>query len=433
MQENSRTVLISFRKMTLDNGLRVIVHQDRDNPISSLDIHYLVGSRDDRVRHAGMAHLLEHLMFEGTVLFPSYDQVVQNAGGENNAYTTSDTTNYHVTLPSQNLEKVIQLEADRMANIRITAKSFHKEKQVVLEEFKETVLNKPYGDSFHLISSLAYKKHPYRWPTIGFNEKSISNLTLEATRKFYRQFYQPSNAIVSITTNRDYDEIFSLIKKYFGGIKGKSLVKRKYAIEPSQHQLQKLTASRLAPAEAIYMAFHSNCRRSREFYIADVISDLLSNGHSTRLFRNIIRGKKLASNIDAYITGSLDPGLFIIEAKAIPGISIKKIEAAIWEQLNLLKTKPVSSRELTKIKNTIESSLIFSEINGLNKAITLSYFEMLGDANAINSEGELYQSVTSEEILASSRKIFNRKNCNVVYYKKAKEGGGFYEDEEEDD
>lgn len=425
--------MISFDRKILNNGLRVLIHQDVSNPLASVNIHYLVGSKHDPTEQTGLAHLFEHLMFGGTRKVASYDQAVQNAGGENNAFTTTDSTNYHITLPAENIELALFLEADRMTGLRLIKPLFEREKQVVLEEFKETCLNKPYGDSFHLISALAYIRHPYRWPTIGLNEKHIRRLSLDQARAFYKKYYQPANAVLSITSKYSADRLFPLIEKHFGPIKPVAVKFKPATREPVQKKVHRLVSPKKSPAEAIYMAFHMAPRMHRDFYVADLISDILSNGQSTRLYKHLVRGRQLVSTIDAYITASIDPGLFILEAKAIPGVSIKQVEQAIWEELKLLKKELVPVKELTKMKNTIESSLEFSEINGLNKAITLGFFEMLGDAGQTNREFEIYRDIQPTDIRRVAQTLFRLKNCSIVYYRRAKDGPGFFEEEEDDD
>lgn len=411
----------------------MLLHQDDSNPLASVNIHYLVGSKHDPRDQTGLAHLFEHLMFGGTIKVPSYDQAVQNAGGENNAFTTTDSTNYHITLPAENIELALFLEADRMSGLRLNRTLFEREKQVVLEEFKETCLNKPYGDCFHLISALAYTRHPYRWPTIGLNQKHISRLSLDQARKFYKKYYQPANAILSINSKYPSAKLIPLIEKYFNPIKAVKVELKPAIPEPRQKKVHRLVSPKKSPADAIYMAFHMSSRMDRDFYVADLISDILSNGQSTRLYKNLVRGRQLVSTIDAYITASIDPGLFILEAKAIPGVSIKKVEQAIWDELKQLKQEIVPMKELTKMKNTIESSLEFSEINGLNKAITLGFFEMLGDAAKTNEEFEIYKEIVPQDIQRVSKSLFQANNCSTVYYKRAKNGPGFFEDDEDDD
>jgi predicted Zn-dependent peptidase len=425
--------MLNFERFKLKNGLRLITHYDPESPLASIDIHYRVGSRNDDPRQTGMAHLMEHLMFSGTPSVPSFDMVVQNAGGENNAFTTCDSTNYNITLPANNIGAALMLEADRMRNIKISKSNFEREKKVVLEEFKETCLNKPYGDSFHLLCQLAYKRHPYRWPTIGIDEKTIASLDLKMAKNFYHEFYQPSNAVLTINSNLPGKDLLEMVDHYFGNIKSTTGKTNKYPKEPVQNKIRSSVAPRKTPADAIYMAFRMGSRLEHDFYVADVISDLLSNGHSTRLFKRLVRGKKLVSTIDASITGSLDPGLFIIEAKAIPGKSIEVVEEAIWAELDDLKSKLIPEKELTKIKNTIEASLLFSEVNGLNKAITLGFFEMLGNAELANQEGDKYQAITREDILNVSKNIFRKENCSKVYYERAPDGAGYFEEDEDDD
>ncbi len=425
--------MVKFERKTLHNGLKVILHHDPGNPLASVDLHYIVGSRDDEAEKTGIAHLFEHLMFSGTRRVPNFDQVVQNAGGENNAFTTSDSTNYHITLPVVNLDTALMLEADRMKNLRLNKEIIEREKQVVLEEYKETSLNKPYGESYHLLSKLAYLRHPYQWPTIGKDEKSIQGISRSDVKRFYKQYYQPSNAILSITSQLESDVLMPKVEHYFKNLRSIPFKRPKYAKEYGQRKQRTLVASQKTPADAIYMAFHMEGRLHKDFYVADIISDILSNGHSTRLFKKLVRGRKLVSTIDAYITASLDPGLFIVEAKAIPGKSIQQVESAIWDELKLLKTQRVRPRELVKMKNTIESSLVFSEVNGLNKAITLGFFEMLGDAARSNQEGEIYQSITDDDLYRVANKIFAPQNCSIVYYERSADGAGYYEEDEEDD
>lgn len=425
--------MAAFERYVLKNGMHVVLLYDPANPLAAVNLHYKVGSRDDKRSQTGMAHLFEHLMFSGTKKVPSYDKLIQHAGGENNAFTTNDTTNYHITLPSENIETVLMVEADRMKNLRITQKIFTREKQVVLEEFKETCLNKPYGDSFHLISDLAYERHPYKWPVIGKSEKAIAGLKLSEALKFYKKYYQPSNVILTINSNLTNESLIALIKKYFEEIPGIKIKPANYRTDPKGRSLRKLIAPAKAPADAIYMVFKMAGRFHRDFYIADVISDVLSNGHSTRLLKNLLRGKKIVSNIDAYITATLDPGLFVIEAKMIPGKSMKLLEKLIWKELNDLKEYKVSKKELDKIKNTIESSLQFSEINGLNRAITLAYFEMMGDAHLANKEGEIYQSITPEDVQRVSKNVFSKKNCSILYYERSEDGQGYFEEDDDED
>lgn len=425
--------MLKFDRKVLGNGLTILLHRDESTPLASVNLHYFVGSRDDPPDQTGMAHLFEHLMFSGTRKVPNYDQAVQNAGGENNAFTSSDSTNYHITLPSENIEMAFFLEADRMQGLILTKGMFNREKQVVLEEYKETCLNKPYGDSFHLISGLAYHRHPYRWPTIGLNEKVIGHLKLTVARKFYHTYYQPANAVLSVASNLLPEQLFPLIEKHFGPVKSKGRPVKKYAKEPDQKKSRALTAAKKAPAEAVYLAFHMEARNHPDFYAADLISDILSNGQSARLFKRLVRGKKLVSMIDAYITATQDPGLLMIEAKAIPGQPVKKVLKAIWQELRLLKTLKVPVGELNKMKNTIEASLEFSEINGLNKAITLGYFEMLGDAHRANQEYGLYKKVTPDDILRVARKLFRKSNTNTLFYKKANDGQGYFDEDEEED
>ena len=414
--------MIHFSKYQLDNGLRVIIHEDDSTPMVAVNVLYDVGSKDESPDKTGFAHLFEHLMFGGSANVPNFDEPIQKAGGENNAFTNSDVTNFYNTLPSENLEVALWLESDRMLQLNFSEKSLETQRKVVVEEFKETCLNEPYGDVWHHLSDLAFKVHPYQWPTIGKVPRHVEDAKLEDVKSFFHKFYRPNNAILIIAGNVKKDDALEKVKKWFGEIPGGKRYVRHLPQEPPQNEMaERVHVSNNVPVDAIYLAFHSCARSDKDFHAIDLLSDVLGNGPSSRLYRRLLKEKELFSNIDCYISGSIEPGLFILEGKPSEGISLADAEAAMWKELELLKSEPIPANELQKLKNKSEATLAFSEVNILNKAINLAFFELLGDANLINGEGEKYQAVTVADIQRAAQQIFRKENCSRLLYKAKKE------------
>jgi predicted Zn-dependent peptidase len=408
--------MIEFDKFTLNNGLRVIVHRDNSTPMAAVNLLYNIGSKDENPDRTGFAHLFEHLMFGGSINIPNYDEPLQLVGGDNNAWTSNDVTNYYLTVPKDNLETAFWLESDRMLSLAFSEKSLEVQRNVVIEEFKQRYFNQPYGDVWLHLRPLAYKKHPYQWPTIGKSIEQIENVQLSEVKDFFFKHYAPNNAILSVSGNVETENVKKLAEKWFGSIEQREIAQRNLPMEPQQTEFRSLHLERNVPFDAIYMAFHMSKRNDQEFYITDLISDILSNGQSSRIFQTLIKEKNLFSSIDAYLTGDFEPGLFLVTGKLSKDVSFETAEAAIWEELNKISCEKVSEYELQKVKNKIESSLVFSEINYLNKAMNLATHELLGNANDINSEVEKYQSVSTDDILRTSSKLFKRENCSVLYY-----------------
>lgn len=412
--------MINFDKFILDNGLTVIVHRDKTTPMVAMNIIYKVGARDEHPDKTGFAHLFEHLMFGGSVNIPKYDEPLQQAGGENNAFTNSDFTNYYLTIPKNNLETAFWLESDRMLSLAFTEKSLEVQRQVVIEEFKQNYLNQPYGDVYLLLKPMAYKTHPYQWNTIGKDISHIENATMEDVKAFYSKYYNPNNAILSIAGDVSVAEVKALAEKWFGNIKPGVEIRRNYPAELKQHVNNEQIVERMVPQDAIYMCWKMSARNSKDFYTTDLISDVLSNGNSSRMFQNLLKSKKLFSEINAFVTGDIDPGLFIVSGKLINGAGKEEAEAVICEELRNLVNQPVSDLELQKVKNKIEANLIFSKLNVLNKAMQLAYYEMLGDANNWNKELENYQMTTKDDIMKQAKKLFQKENRNTLYYRAKK-------------
>lgn len=412
--------MIQVNHHTLSNGLRIVHNEDNSTQMVALNVLYDVGARDEDPEHTGFAHLFEHLMFGGSVNIPDYDVPVQNAGGENNAWTNNDITNYYITLPYQNVETGFWLESDRMLSLDFSPQSLEVQRQVVIEEFKQRNLNQPYGDAAHLLREMAYQSHPYRWPTIGKEISHIANATLEEVKSFFYRFYAPNNAILAVTGHISFDETVRLAEKWFGPIPSRNIPKRELPAEKPQTAIRRHSVERKVPVDALYMAFHMCNRFHRAYYVFDIITDLLSNGRSSRFIQTLVQEKKLFTSIDAYISGSLDEGLLHITGKPASGVTLEQAEEAVWQELDKLKTVPVAEDELEKVKNRYESEQIFNNINYLNVATNLAFFELLGRAEDINQEVGKYRSVTVEQIQETARRAFVPENCNILYYKAIK-------------
>ncbi len=413
--------LINFDRFVLENGLKVLVHQDKSTPMVAVNILYDVGARDESPEKTGFAHLFEHLMFSGSENVANFDDVIQMAGGDSNAFTNSDITNFYDLVPAENLETVFWLESDRMLSLNFDEKLLDVQRKVVVEEFKENCLNTPYGDVWHHLSDLAFKVHPYRWPTIGIVPKHIEDATMEDVKDFYYKHYRPNNAIMVVAGNVETEQIKTLCNKWFANIPAGKIQERKITPEPIQQQLQERIQHSNVPVDALYLAFHIGSRNSPDHHATDLLSDVLSNGPSSRLYRRLLKQQKLFSSIDAYISGNIDPGLLVIEARPSEGISLAAGEAAIWKELESIKSEPIPEEELVKLKNKIETTLVFTETSVLNKSINLAFFELLGDANMINQEAQLYNEVTTAKIQELAQKIFVKENCSTLRYKAAKQ------------
>lgn len=409
--------MVNFQRFQLANGLKVLVHEDDTTPMAVVNILYDVGARDEHPDRTGFAHLFEHLMFGGSVNIPSYDEPLQRVGGENNAFTSNDITNYYIQIPAVNIETAFWLESDRMLSLAFSEKSLEVQRHVVCEEFKQRYLNQPYGDVWLRLRPLAYKKHPYRWATIGEKLEHIEKATMEDVRSFFEKHYSPSNAIMVVAGAVKAAEIKELAEKWFGPIPSGTKYERQLPQEEEQTEERRETVyAQHVPVPAIYIAMHMEARTEPTYYAADLISDILSRGNSARLYRQLVKEKKLFSEINAYLTGSLDSGLFVVEGKPVDGVTLEQAEEAIWSELEKLKSERVGLDELTKVKNKVESTMVFAEMSLLDKAMNLAYFELLGDAAELNTETGKYLKVTREDILKEAQKIFRRSNASTLYY-----------------
>jgi len=405
-----------FERFVLDNGLRVIVHEDHSTPMAIVNVMYDVGSRDEDPHRTGFAHLFEHLMFCGSINIPEYDAPLQLAGGENNAYTSSDVTNYYIQLPAENLETAFWLESDRMLSLAFKKKSLEVQKKVVCEEFKEHYLNKPYGDVWFKIREMAYEKHPYNWLTIGKELSHIENADLDQVKDFFFRFYRPVNAVLVVAGKVNAQQVVELAQKWFGDIPSGEKYIRNLTPEPLQDSAKKLDVRANVPLDAFYKNWHIYSRLDPRYYAADLITEILGGGGSSRLHQALVKEKKLFSNIECYHFGTVDPGLLTIEGKLIKGVNMQEAEAAVNEELSKLKQFGVEEKELTKVKNRTEAAISFEDMSLMNRAGSLAFYEILGDASLMNSELQRYQEVTAAKILEESRNIFDEKNSSTLHY-----------------
>jgi len=408
--------MIEFRRHILDNGLKIIVHEDKSTPLAAVSLLYLVGSRDENPQLTGLAHLFEHLMFRGSENIPDFDDQLQAAGGENNAFTNSDITNFYLTIPAVNLETAFWLEADRMKKLNLTEDSLENQKMVVLEEYRQSYINQPYGDATLLLRPLAFKVHPYRWHTIG-EELHIKKVTLKDAKDFFYSHYGPDNCIMVVAGNVKTDEILRKAEKWFGKIRMRNIQSKQLPPEPPQQEERKLTVTKNVPADAIFKAWHICGRNETDFRNLDLLTDILAGGESGRLYTTLVRDKKMFSYINAYLTGDMDPGLLIIQGRLMNGVNYDVAEREIDNILKEIQEKMIEDNEMQKVKNKFETDFVTGMVNILNKAVNLSQYEMMGDAGFINREIENYLGVTAEMIIKSALKYLKNNNCSTLYYK----------------
>lgn len=407
--------MISYERFELTNGLRVLVHEDKSTPLVALNILYKVGARDEDPQRTGFAHLFEHLMFGGSVNIPDFDEPLQRAGGENNAWTNNDMTNYYLTIPAENLETAFWLESDRMLNLAFSEKSLDVQRNVVVEEFKQRYLNQPYGDVWLKLRPLAYKVHPYQWATIGKEIRHIEEATLTDVKDFFSKWYLPDNAVLTLAGNCSRDRAKELCEKWFAPIPSGKVPLRNLPAEPAQTEQRRLTVKAKVPNNHLYIAWHCCSRYDDEFYATDLLSDILSRGKSSRMYQVLVKEKKLFTDAHAYMMGDLDKSLFLAEGKLVKGVSMDTAESAILEIMESVKSG-ITKTELDKVLNKVEATHEFSEMKIANKAFNLAYYEMLGDAAAVNQQVERYRKVTVDEIHAVARKILTTANSSVLQY-----------------
>ncbi len=416
--------MIHFERFSLSNKLTVLVNEDKTTPMVAMNILYKVGSRDEEENKTGFAHLFEHLMFGGSVNIPQYDVPLERAGGENNAFTNNDFTNYYLTIPARNVETAFWLESDRMLSLAFSEESLEVQRRVVIEEFKQSYLNKPYGDAWLALRPLAYRIHPYKWNTIGKDISHIENATLEDVRSFFYKYYFPGNAILSLSGNISVKKAQTLSEKWFGEIPNHPPTVNKYPSEPPQSGKRTAEIRKQVPADRIFKAYHCCARTDREYYATDLISDVLSKGNSSRLYIALVKERKMFTSIQAYLTGNLDKSLLVIDGFLSDGIDMEDAENAIDAEMQKIIGTPVGKRELQKVKQMMESAMVFSEIPITQRALNLAFFEMLGDASMVNRYNEFYNEVSAGEIQQTASDIINDRSSSVLYYlKNGKDSG----------
>jgi len=400
----------------LDNGLKVLVHIDQSTPMAVVNVLYDVGARDEDPQQTGFAHLFEHLMFGGSVNIPDYDEPLQVAGGENNAYTTNDLTNYYCQLPSENLETAFWLESDRMLSLAFSKKSLDVQRKVVCEEFKEHYINKPYGDVWHIMRELAFKEHAYRWMTIGKELSHVENAQLEDVKRFFFKHYTPSNAILVVAGNVSVEQVSELAEKWFGDIPSGEKYKRNLPVEPEQQEERRMTVHRKVPADAIYKTWHMCSRLDDDYYTTDLLTDILGGGASSRLYQALVKEQQLFTGINCYHFGSLDAGLLAIDGQLVKGVDIKKAEDAIEAELDKIRHGLVDERELQKVQNKTESVMAFEDMSVMNRAGSLAFYELLGDGEIMNTEFKKYQDVTVHDLKRIANVVLQPSNSNTLWY-----------------
>ncbi len=412
--------MIQYESFTLDNGLKVFVHEDHDTPMAVINILYNVGSKDENEQKTGFAHLFEHLMFGGSANIPSYDEPLQQVGGENNAFTSPDITNYYLTLPAQSIETGFWLESDRMLSLSFDEKVLEVQRKVVIEEFKQRYLNQPYGDVWLKLNPLAYSTHPYRWNTIGKEISHIEEATMDDVKAFFYKFYRPNNAIMVVGGNVTLEKVKALSEKWFGPIpKGEEYI-RKLPQEKKQQSQKRLEVKADVPLDALYMAFHMCERMSGDYHPTDLLSDIIGRGTSSRLYNKLLKGRTLFNSIGSHVTGSADPGLFIINGRLNEGVKLEEAEKAVWEVIEEFKRDGVEDDEVMKVKNQAESSMAYSEIELLNRAMNLAFGANLGDPDHINKEYDQIADVTSQQINRMAKTILVPENSSILYYRAEK-------------
>ncbi len=409
--------MIAYERKTLANGLTVAVNRDRASKLAAVNLLYKVGARNENPARTGFAHLFEHLMFRGTRDVPNFDLPVQMASGDNNAFTNNDYTDFYITLPKDNIETALWLESDRMEGLDITTGKLETEKRVVIEEFRQRYLNQPYGDQPMLLRALAYKVHPYRWAAIGLTTEHIASATQADVEAFYRRHYHPSNAVLSISADLEEERMMELAEKWFGGLADTPRAAEPIPQEPPQQAPRREEVERDVPATTVTVAYHMGGRRSADFYTADLVSDLLSGGDSSRLYRRLVKEEGLLSSVNAYITGDLDPGLFVFTGQLLPGITPEQVEEAFRREIRSLEQGKATPYEIEKVKNKFEANTLFGEINVMNKAMNLGFYEMLGDLGLINREVALYRAVDNDAIRDFCRRTFREENASTLIYK----------------
>lgn len=405
---------LSYETFTLDNGLKVIIHEDHSVAKAVLDVVYRVGAKDEDPGRTGFAHLFEHLMFEGSKHIPHYDTPLQRVGGQNNAFTNNDITNYYISVPSNQLETAFWLESDRMLELAFSQKKLDIQKSVVIEEFKQRYLNQPYGDAYNRLRGLHFTTHPYRWPTIGMDISHIEEAKLEEVESFFFGFYAPNNATLVVAGDVNPDEVKRLAEKWFGPIPSRALRKHDLPTEPKQTEPRTMTVHGKVPFPAVYKMYHIPANGTPEYYVADLLTDLLSNGRSGILYQEMVKKHRISPNVSAFVWGHHHPGMASIDGKVAQGHTVEAYEKALAE--SLAKLQDVTEADLTRVKGKVAASFVMQKTNLLNKAIAMAIYDVIGDPNLVNTLPDIYEQITLNQVYEAAATYFDPNNCSTLYY-----------------
>lgn len=409
--------MTTIKEFVLANGLTILIDEDPNTPLVTLNLLYKVGSKHEKESKTGFAHLFEHFMFEGSINIPHFDSELQKAGGDNNAFTTVDLTNYYETLPAVNIETALWLESDRMLSLDFNQKSLSTQISVVCEEFKQNYLNKPYGDVWHLLMDLCYQQHPYKWPTIGKELSHIESITLEDTKDFFYTYYRPNNAILSIAGGIKAEEILPKIEKWFGEIPAGPAIHYTKTQETTQQSDRFLTVERNVPQPMLYKAWHTVSRTHTDYYAVDIITELLGTGDSSRLHEELIEKRELCSEVSCYLSGTDEDNLLIIEAKPLDGIELEAVDIAIQEVLQAFSQNPIAERELQKVINKACNYIAFTNETHQNKSFNLAYFKSIDAIHLYGNEHEAYSKVSLSQVQEVAQQLFTQQFSNTLFYK----------------
>lgn len=409
--------MIAYSEFTLDNGLRVIVHEDHTVQIAVMNILYDVGSRDEDENKTGFAHLFEHLMFGGSVNIPNYDEPLQRVGGENNAFTNTDITNYYLTVPAANIETGFWLESDRMLSLSFDPNVLEVQRKVVIEEFKQRYLNQPYGDVWLKLRPLVYQVHPYKWATIGKDISHIERATMDDVKEFFFSHYIPNNAVLVVAGNVTVDQVLRLAEKWFGPIPAGQRKKRALQAEPVQTDKRQLVVEANVPANAFYKAYHMPGRFHGDYFAVDLLSDVLGRGQSSRLYKTLVKEKEIFTSLSSFVMGTLDPGLLAISGRVKDGISLEQAEAEVQQVVSGIVKNGVEQEELEKVKNQSQTTFEFDEVEVMNRAMNLAFASLSGNVQWVNQEREMMNKVSTQDIKRVAEEILTEENASVMYYK----------------
>lgn len=408
---------IPFAKHTFSNGLRLIIHPDHTTPLVACNIVYGVGSRDEDPQHTGMAHLFEHFMFCGSKHAAHYDQYLQKIGAVNNAYTSQDVTHYYVTAPATNLETVLWLESDRMLSLAFDEQQLQIQKQVVIEEFKENYLNRPFGDLWSKFNHLVYKKHPYRWLPIGRNIAQIEAVDMDLVKSFFFKYYRPNNAVMAISGNVDPDEVIRLVEKWFGDIPAGETLLKNYPAEKHQRKSRFKNYTGKYPHDLLVKGWLTSARNDQDFHTFDLISDLFGAGRSSYLYKEFVVKKRLFTNISCHLSATFDPGYFVILATPADHFPVEEANQILNDYLYHFNYDDTLTHNLNKVKHKVESVLLNNEIRIEDRSAMLAMMEILSGAEDIENERDKYFNVSEKSIQQVTKSLFREEKSNTVIFK----------------